>query len=260
MSLKNSLKTLIFLGLNCITDFVSTKKASVLIYHSIAYNKFHFTVSPENFKKQMEYLYKKNYNVVSLNKLIEYIKNKNIPLKTIVLSFDDGYEDNYFNVFPILKKYNFPSTIFLATNFIKQKALNSFNTPLPMLSWRQIKEMHNSGLIDFEPHTHTHPRLTKISLESAKREILESRKIIEENLNKQCKFFAYPHGEYNQEIVKFLKENNFKGAVITKEGLISDRDDLFKLRRNYISSSTNFPQFKGRLNFSIEIFNFLFRK
>jgi len=260
MNLKNKIKNLTYFGLNIIFGSFPIRKASILMYHSVSYNKVFFTVKPENFRRQMDYLYQNKYNVISLSELINFLKNKKeIPQKTVVLTFDDGYEDNYFNVFPILKGYNFPATIFLATGFIEKEIPNSAKIPLKTLDWRQIKEMHNSGLINFKPHTVNHPKLTQISLEEAKKEILDSKRIIEEKLNKKCKFFAYPYGKYNQEIIKILKENGFEGAVTIKEGLVSAEDDLFSLKRNSINSQTTFSQFKGKLNLSVDIFRKIFK-
>jgi peptidoglycan/xylan/chitin deacetylase (PgdA/CDA1 family) len=229
------------------------------MYHSIGHNPVSFTVRPEEFQKQMDYLLKENYNVISLDELIISLKKKEISQKAVVLTFDDGFEDNYFNAFPVLKKYNFPATIFLSTGFIEKEIPNSAKIPLKILDWRQIKEMYNSGLVDFEPHTVNHPKLTQISLEEAKKEILDSKRIIEEKLNKKCKFFAYPYGRYTQEIIKILKESGFEGAVTIKEGLVSAGDDLFSLKRNSINSLTTLSQFKGKLNLSVDIFRKIFK-
>lgn len=258
MNLKNQIKTFGYFVLNFTVGLLPTKKASILMYHSVDYNPVFFTVKPEEFQRQMNYLYEKKYNVVSLNQLLKYLQAKNIPPKTIVLTFDDGYEDNYFNVFPILKKYNFPAIIFLTTGFIGKEIPNSAGIPLRALNWYQIREMHNSGLIDFQPHTMSHPKLTKISLENAKKEILESKKIIEEKLNKECHFFSYPHGNFNEEIKEILRKNDFWAAVTIKEGLVSLNDDFLVLKRNSVDSTTNMLQFKGKISFSIEIFRKIF--
>ena len=119
--------------------------------------------------------------------------------------------------------------------------------------------MHNSGLVDFEPHTVSHLKLHRLSLEEAKKEILNSKRTIEEKLNKKCKFFAYPYGKYNLEIIKILKENNFEGAVTLKEGLVSCNDSLFALKRNSIDSSVSFAQFKGKVSLSVKIFRKIFK-
>ena len=198
MNLKNKIKTAIYFGLNVFFGSLPTGKAAILMYHSIDHNKVFFTVTPENFRKQMDLLYKEKYSIISLGELAGLIIDKRaIPLKTVVLTFDDGYQDNYFNAFPILKKYNFPATIFLATGFIGKNRISSSGATLKILNWDQIIEMHNSGLVDFEPHTVSHLKLHRLSLEEAKKEILNSKRTIEEKLNKKCKFFAYPYGKYN---------------------------------------------------------------
>jgi len=198
VNLKNKIKTAIYFGLNVFFGSLPTGKAAILMYHSIDHNKVFFTVTPENFRKQMDLLYKEKYSIISLGELAGLIIDKRaIPLKTVVLTFDDGYQDNYFNAFPILKKYNFPATIFLATGFIGKNRISSSGATLKILNWDQIIEMHNSGLVDFEPHTVSHLKLHRLSLEEAKKEILNSKRTIEEKLNKKCKFFAYPYGKYN---------------------------------------------------------------
>ncbi|XOB41353.1 MAG: polysaccharide deacetylase family protein [Candidatus Nealsonbacteria bacterium] len=260
MSLRNNLKNLAYFGLNSIFGSFSVKKAAILMYHSIDYNKIFFTVSLENFKKQMNYLYKRKYNVISLTSLTDYLREKKeISAKTIVLTFDDGYEDNYFNAFPVLKKYNFPATVFLITGFIGKKKPNSANIPLQILNWSEIKEMHNSDLIDFEPHTVNHLKLTNIDLEQAEKEILESKNVIERELKKKCHFFAYPYGDYNQGLKEILIKNKFLGAVGIKERLVSNNENLFSLKRNSIDSSVSFYQFKGKLNLSVNVFRKIFK-
>lgn len=240
-----TIKSLILLGLN----LLSPGGAAILMYHSVDYNKVFFTVKPENFQKQMAHLSAKGYLVISLSKLAETIKNKEkILAKTIVLTFDDGFADNYFNVFAILKKYNFSATIFLPTLFIgSEKKSESTGVSLKCLNWSQIKEMHSSGLIDFEPHTHSHRELTKVSLKEISQEILDSRRVIETGLNKKCYFFAYPRGKYDKEVVKVLQENGFLAAVTVNPGRARTTSNLLALPRQSIDSSTGKLQFLHKI-------------
>lgn len=252
-------KALIYCALNLIYSDLPQDKASILMYHSIDKNPVFFTVRPSVFAQQMAYLAQNNYNVVSLQKLAFYIKDGNIPGKTVVLTFDDGHEDNYFNAFPVLKKYNFPATIFLATGFMGKKIPNSANFSLPALNWQQLKEMQRSGLIDFQPHTVSHPKLNYVSLREAEKEILSSKRCIEENLQKACRFFVYPKGYYTVEIEQLLRRQGFLLALTIEEGLVSLKDNPFLLKRNSIDSSVNFCQFKGKISKSVEIFRKIFR-
>jgi peptidoglycan/xylan/chitin deacetylase (PgdA/CDA1 family) len=223
------------------------KGIPILMYHSIDNNDVFFTVKPEVFVKQMKYLKDKNYQVISLAKLVEILESKNpLPDKAIVITFDDGYQDNYTNAWPVLKKHNFPATIFLTTGLIGQEMTTSQGS-LPMLNWSQIEEMHHSGLIDFQPHTVSHQRFDRLKLSEIEQEIVDSQKMIEEKLNKKCYFFAYPKGWYNQEIIEILKKHGFKAARTLETGKTKKGDDLFKLKRISVNSTISFIQFKAKL-------------
>jgi len=211
------------------------KPAAVLMYHSVAENTKFFTVNLADFEWQMSYLHKNNYNILSLKQLIELMKTKyKIPQKTLVITFDDGYEDNYTTAFPILKKHNFPATIFLTTG-----RLGSDN----YMNWDEIREMHNSGLIDFEPHTMNHPKLSQISTEVAEREMKESKLEIESKLSKKCEFFAYPFGNYDEKSLK-ISQNLFKATLSVKRGFVGQSDNVYELKRNSIDSLTTPLLFK----------------
>ena len=230
------------------------------MYHSIGDNGAFFTVKPKDFEWQMDYLKKNGYETLFLVDLVEKLESgASLNSKNIVLTFDDGYEDNYKNVFSVLRKYNFRATIFLATDFIGKEMINRNGTSLKMLNWEQIAEMHESGLIDFQPHTASHVDLTSVSAAEAEKEILESKKLLEERLNKKCNSLAYPWGRYNSEIINILKHNGFGGAVTIREGVVKNSDGPFELKRNSIDSTTSSEQFIGKINYSIEVFRKIFK-
>jgi len=222
--------------------------ASILMYHSVGENDEFFTVRPSEFSWQMEFLSNSGCKVMRLKELLaKILRKEDLPPKSIALTFDDGYEDNYLTAFPILKKYNFPATIFLVTGRIGNKNyVNKRGINLPMLDWNQIKEMHNSGLIDFEPHTVSHPKLSQIDYNSAKREIMESKDVIENKLNKKCDFFAYPYGDFNKNVLELVRQN-FKGGLSVKKGFINCDSDTYLLPRNSIDSFTTKLRFKLKI-------------
>jgi len=218
------------------------------MYHSVSESEALYVVRPNEFAWQMQYLKDNNFNVISLVSLVDLLMNKKEILpKTVVLTFDDGYEDNYLNVFPILKEYNFPATIFVSVDFVGDYYVSkSQNISFKMLNWEQIQEMHQSGLIDIQPHTISHPKLAKITKEEAEREIMESKKMIDEKLNKICRLFAYPYGSYSKETLEILQKNNFIGAVTVKRGFVDlqDRDRLLELNRNFVYFYCSRAEFK----------------
>jgi len=218
------------------------------MYHSVADNDVFFTVKPKIFAQQMAYLKKRNYQALKLSELIDFLESKTrIPKKAFVLTFDDGYEDNYFNAWPIFKKYNFPATIFLAAGLAGGKINNVSNIPLKALNWQEIEEMHWSGLIDFEPHTVSHQRFERLNLNQIEQEIIISKKMIEERLNKKCHFFAYPRGWYNEKIIGILKKQGFRAARTTETGKINKGDNPFKLKRISVNSTMSFIQFRAMI-------------
>ena len=233
---------------------------TILMYHSIGYNAVFFTVTPENFKWQMDYLKANGYQTAFLSELVGWLRTGAVlPAKTTVLTFDDGYQDIYTNAFPILKEHGFKATIFLATDFIGGAMNNRSNVPLKMLSWQQIEEMYQSGLIDFQPHSSGHYDLDRVTLAEAEGQILKSRQLIEAGLNKKCTLFAYPRGKYSLELIRVLKKNGFEAAVTVREGVVLERTDVLELSRNSIDSSTTREQFIGKISYSVELFNRIFK-
>ena len=256
MKIKKNIKTVLYFLLNLIFFFKSyPAKVAVLMYHSINTNDLFFTARPEDFVEQMAYLKKEKFNVVSLTQLVNWIEKKQpIPKKTVVLTFDDGYEDNYLNAWPVLKRYNFPATIFLVSGLVGQTPYSKQNVPFKILDWSQIQEMYQSGLIDFQPHSLTHQRLGRIKLTEVEYEVRESKIIIEEKLNKKCYFFAYPKRDFSKEISDILKKHRFKAAFTINNGLIDSNSDLFTLPRKSINIETSMVQFKGKLKFDFKLF------
>ena len=208
-----------------------------------------FTVKPLNFDRQMAYLYKHRYNVISLADLIGRLRKREaLPDRTVCLTFDDGFADNYFNVLPVLKKYNFPATIFLLTGYMGKELDNSQKFPIAIMSEAQAKEMANSGLIEFGSHTDTHSRLEAISNEDFTKELETSRIKIERITGNEWRFFAYPRGFFRKDIIGILKSRNIEAALTVQEGLIGKDDDVFLLKRNFINRETGLAQFYAKIS------------
>ena len=255
---KDKFKNLAYLILNCFVWMFPTRKASILMYHSIGDNGVLFTVSAKDLEKQFQFLKNKKYNVIRLADLINKLnKKEKIPPKTVALTFDDAYRDNYINAFPLLKKYNFFATVFIPTAYAGKEMLNSEGKTIPVMSWQEAKEMENSGLVDFASHSHTHPMMNKISFEEFIKEVEVSDNLLNQNLKRPVKIFSFPKGKFKPEHVDYLKKRSYLGAVTVKEGLIGPADDLFTLKRNFIFSKGGFSQFKGKLGCSVEIMNWL---
>jgi len=216
-------------------------KALIICYHCIkdeAWSHLRPT-KVADFENQMQYL-SKVYNPISLERIAQHIQNGTpLPSKAIAVTFDDGYQDNYENAYPILKKYNIPVTFFLTTSFIGTGKIpmwdNGYYTSEKalMLSWEHVREMSDSG-ISFGSHTLSHPFLTRIPRKQAQREIHLSKDIIAQQIGKPVTIFSYPSGDFNSEIKGIVKETGYSAAVSTIPGYNSTHDDVHALKRNVI--------------------------
>lgn len=205
----------------------------ILMYHSIDLSpdrENRLIVPPEVFDRQMRFLKENHYNVISLEEAADIVRNKKkAPARAVAITFDDGLENNYVNAFPILKKYNFPATIFVIAGFVEK-------TGEETLSWNQIMEMQASGLVTIGSHSLTHPLLTEVtSPERLKSEVEDSKRILEEKLGKKVNTFCYPAGRFNEKVRQAVVDAGYKAAVVTNPGRKIPDDDVFLMKRLRIS-------------------------
>jgi len=150
-------------------------------------------VSTKTFERQMRFLKEKNIRLSLLNRRLHvYPRVRGVPPRAIVLTFDDGYEDNYRYAFPILKKYGLPATVFMIVNDIGKPG---------KLTLDQMMQMKDSGLITFGSHSLSHPFLESITHEpTLVEEIRGSRDKLEGILNVPVRAFSYPCGRMNENV------------------------------------------------------------
>lgn len=203
------------------TDSASTP---ILEYHSIVDNKDNmYCVDPVTFEEQVKTILQMGYQPITASELLEMWKDKKKTVsKPILLTFDDGYKDNYTTAFPILKKYQIKATVFLVTSSIGKPNF---------LSWDEIKEMQESGLIDFQSHTISHPNLLKLKAEEVRNEFVESKRMLEQHLNKPVRILAYPYGYHRPYMFPMLKKAGYEMALSTYPGLAGERQGMFAVRR-----------------------------
>ncbi len=196
----------------------------IMMYHNVDYSdkpRMNL-VTPENFAKQMAYLHKHGYHVIAFSELVNSIREKKpLPQKSVVITFDDGYEDNYTNAFPVLKQYHFPAIIFIVTDVVSKPGF---------LTWEQIKEMEKSD-ISFGSHTRLHTYLPSLDKAEQRNQIRGSKEILEQQLEHSIEYFAYPSGGFNNSIIALLKEAGYKAACTTNRGYHRSNDDPYIIKR-----------------------------
>jgi len=223
------------------TNLLENNKIPILMYHSISYEKGNaLRIPKESFRNQMRYLKDNNYTTLSLDELYAYMKmGKKLPAKSIVITFDDGYKDNYTNAFPILEEFKFKATVFVITNAI-DKDKN-------YLTSNEIKLMDKNNM-RIESHTASHEHLDKIPYKDEVTTMTTSKSNLEKILGREINYIAYPYGEYNSDTIKAAKQSGYKLAFSTEFGWINKNNNIYSLGRIYISSFYNLESFKAKLN------------
>ncbi|CAB1254325.1 polysaccharide deacetylase family protein [Clostridium sp. MT-14] len=218
----------------------NTQSIPVLYYHSIDYEKGNeLRIPKEKFREEMKFLRDNGYTTLTMNEFYNFLAyNKPIPKKSVVITLDDGYEDNYENAFPILKEFGFKATIFIITGAID----NGKN----ILTSSQLREMEHYG-IDIESHTVNHDKLDKLTYNEQLSTLKNSKNFLEKLLGKRVNYIAYPYGEWNGDTVKAVKAAGYKLAFTTASGWANKNEGLYTLSRVYISANHKMEEFKRRL-------------
>ena len=216
----------------------------ILMYHGVSdVEGTSLYVKPEVFARQMEFLRDNGYKVISLDEFVSGTRaGREFGAKTIVITFDDGFEDNYLNAFPVLVKYRMPATIFLITGYVGREK--------GYLNWDQVRVMYENG-IDFGGHTRNNVYLPSAGGKAALEEEIEGpREDILSGLGAEAEYFCYPTGGFNEEIKNMVKAAGYKGACTTNRGYDRYNRDLYELKRVKITNSDATRPFHFRAKLS----------
>ncbi|MBP7791645.1 MAG: polysaccharide deacetylase family protein [Candidatus Goldbacteria bacterium] len=237
--------------------FSQDKIINVLCYHKFtkgtetiaADTKKHdiFSISEERFEEHLKFLKESGYDVISMKQYLSYLAGTgSIPDNSVLITIDDGYRSLYDIAFPLLKKYEFPATIFIYSVFFGGK--NNLNEDM-------IKEMMKFNF-DVGSHSYTHPNLTKRNnfssdeeyLSFLEKEIIKSKTFFESKLKMPVETFAYPYGLYSKEIIQIVKKAGYRAAFSVVTGMNVSDTPGYALHRTLIFNSTTVKSLKKILD------------
>ena len=196
----------------------------ILAYHSVSERREDaLAVGVADFEYQMDWLHRQGYRSLTLTEYMSQTIEKGERI--IIITFDDGYADNYTTVFPVLKRYGFVATIFLVSDYINTDHVFSWDIPkiinlsdralYLLLTWEQVHEMATYG-IEFGSHTCTHPKqLTTLSKERCWEEIARSREDLECKVGRDIASFCYPRGDLNAEVIHLVEKAGYRCAIVS---------------------------------------------
>ena len=211
----------------------------ILMYHSVQEEdnplsdyKGKLNVTPEVFRKQMKFLKDHEYTVIPLEEFAEKIKSgEKIPPKTVAITFDDGLKNNLQNACPVLRKYGFPATIFVAVNFVGGR---------DFMTWDQINTL-DKDLITIGSHSVCHYWMTHLDDERLERELAGSRRVLEEMTGREIKIFSYPLNDFDERCEKAARGAGYIAAVASSTGMENSYKNPYALKRVRISMTSENP-------------------
>ena len=219
----------------------------ILCYHRFGVKTSKLNVTPAAFEQQMEWLARNGYTVVTFARLARFLEGKEaLPPKSVVITIDDGYRSSYEIAYPILKKFGFPATVFLYTDFVGAS---------DAMTWAQMKEMTASGLVTIQPHSKSHANLTqRLPNESearyrerVRREVTTPVAALRDRLSEPSYTFAYPYGDVNEYVVDLLIKDNVSQGVTVTAGGNPFYAYPYMLRRSMIFGNEDMDAFKSKL-------------
>jgi peptidoglycan/xylan/chitin deacetylase (PgdA/CDA1 family) len=220
----------------------------ILMYHYISTPptlndklRVNLSVPPDQLEQQLQFLKRNGFNTISLYDLHKYlVTGAQLPPKPIILTFDDGYRDHYENAFPLLLKYDMVGTFFIITDPVFQ------NHPAYM-TWDMAREMARHGM-SIEAHTKSHPDLRNRSVQYLKTQVGESFDAIQTEVGTKPRFFAYPAGQFDSNVMQYLAERDTWGAVTTQWGTRHTIQNSLTWTRLRINNGLTINEFAKMVN------------
>lgn len=209
----------------------------VLMYHAVDNDLWGIAelfVSPESMEEQLIYLTENGYDTIFFEDLY-HIEDYNKP---VLLTFDDGYLDNYTQLFPLLQKYNCKATVFVINQYIGNDA--------HYMNADQVREMASSGLVSIQSHTVTHPYLSDLDIEEQRNELEQSKLLTARMTLREPYVLCYPSGKYNDDTLAIIGDS-YSFGIKMNGGLYHTDDSPFEINRYYISRYTSLSTFQSQL-------------
>ena len=205
--------------------YVSVPPANADIY------RLDLSVTPDRFATHLLALSSTGYTTISLYDLLAHLtQGTPLPPKPVILSFDDGYRDNYENAFPLLQEFGMTATFFVVTDYINEGHS-------AYLTWEMAREMQAAGM-HIESHGRTHVNLSNRKDSFLIWQALGSLETIESELGMRPRFITYPSGHYDANTIRIFKDLDFWAGLTTIQGATHSTDDLFQLKRVRVPGTT----------------------
>lgn len=217
-------------GLPALVRGEKAMHVSILLYHYVSFNPYKedtvrtgLSTMPSSLEAQLQLLQNSGYTTISFDELAASFEGRSIlPVKPVILTFDDGYADFYTNAYPLLQKYTMKGVVFIPTGL-----MGGGN----YMTWKQIEEISRSPYVVFGAHSVHHYALSKVSQQILEQELIESKKVLEQHVGYPINWMAYPYGSFSENVVAAVKKAGYIGSVTTIPGSMQYRSRFFYIPR-----------------------------
>ena len=222
----------------------------ILSYHRFGSGGGKMVMSPANFAAQLDWLARNDYRVIRLAQLADYLAGKDaLPRRAVVITIDDGYESAHRHALPLLRKYGFPATLFVYTDFVGSG---------DGLSWQQLQELAASGLVDVQAHSKSHRNLIERGANEGDQqyrqaidaEVRTPRELLERRLPVHVRHYAFPYGDANDAVLEALARQQYQLGVTVNPGGNAFYAQPLMLHRTMIFGDLSLEGFKAKLQTS----------
>jgi peptidoglycan/xylan/chitin deacetylase (PgdA/CDA1 family) len=223
----------------------------ILCYHRFGGAPNRMSISPSNFEAQLDWLAQNGYHVIRLSQLIGFLQGRELlPKRSVVITIDDGYASVHRHALPALRKHNFPATLFAYSDFVGAGG--------DALTWQQMRELLDSGLVDIQSHSKSHRNLIeRLPGETDERyrqaieaEVRVPREVLERRLPVKINHYAYPYGDANELVLATLERLDFEIGVTVNPGGNGFFAQPLMLKRTMIFGDHDLDAFRARLQIS----------
>ena len=211
----------------------------MLMYHRVtdAHPTDRLCVPVAHFAAQMKHLREAGFHTITFAQAVRWITGHGtpaLPERAIVLTFDDGFEDNFLHAYPMMTRHGLTGCFFVPSGFIEAGQDGRRPSDRPM-SWAQLRELLTAGH-EIGAHSVSHAKLTAIDEAAMRREVRACKDVLERGLKRPVRFFCYPAGDYNSSVKRAVRESGYRGACTVEPGANDSGADPFALKRTEISA------------------------
>lgn len=248
-----------------LADYRDYVKVPVIMYHAVGYSNDPYTITPESFESHLVAILENGFTPISFQELTEYVDyDRNLPDKPMVITFDDGYTDNYSEAFPLLKKHNCKATIFAIGSSVGKSTYKETENPInPHFDYNMAREMNLSKLISIQSHTHDMHQAKHYEqsenvrenvmpfegedftdyIRAVREDLITSKTFLEGQIGAPVTALAYPNGRYNAYTEAIARSLGFRVTVSTTIGTNYirkyDQNSLYRLNRFNMNESVS---------------------